>query len=1004
MKNLIKLLVLLSLLFLLIPYLHSQEIGDGELMIVNNTANRILSIEIFPVGAIFSGGGQYTVDSRFRISDENKYLYPTETQYINYEQNNNFIKANFDASEYRNGCAFSLGYGKYKIIFTESQGSNIVWVDFSDANFNGTSTQGYLQKLKIVYTAWNDIKFQYIGTGSWGININDIPDKTIKVWQQDGTGNSPLIPFKGDFCDTVTFHDFPIVATDYGARGHDSYEVFFMSLKIKNQGANSVAEHMLIFVKSDFKIMDGITYTINGAGNNMIMSEGKFITKNDSKIKIPESFFFELFSCKVELNRTTFEPNNANSYWNCFRIVNPYDVNINNCTFKNAQRSIWIVNNFLPCTISDCTFDNFSETGIYVENTKNSLISGNHFNAPSYSNPCIYNWGIYVYDLSSSEEENNNNTNSANISIINNDFHNGITHIETNPLGNNLPPVYIKGNIFEEGINNILLRNTVGTISGNTGTITNIYENTDCMPINVCLMGGNLDFLNNTFTSSYNNFEIYSFNRTNLAPITSEGELLWVAGRNSLTSINKKNIISGDQDTPSFFITEYGNNSFSLENQDDRHFYGYMNTGESIYQSSANCWYRYGASVSPNIEPKSLLWNSSGGAMTIQINPPPYNGCNSWDYQVTDRIITDMGNGIFDTVLVTQSNYNPPPSGDISLFETGIKNKKLKNYSNAILIFKNLIDNYSNSKYLENSIYNLYECYTRCDTNHNQNWRHVIFGDLKNYFENKIQQYDTIETFVNLSFDFYIRCEIMKKEYQLALDGYEFIVENSPSATERLMASINYIDVEGLLQGSGGGQKDKYEDELSSDRNGKPIKDILLASYKSTKKSNEKREKSDLQNSLDVAQTKDLQQKKHKQEKVLENRAVENISISSGLTKKERRERIQKDLMLLNQRLETSEKIVKKNNSEAMKYELSQNYPNPFNPITNIKYQIQKTGLVTLKIYDITGREIRTLVNEIKNPGSYIVSFNGTEFASGVYFYRIQSGDFVQVKKMVLIK
>jgi hypothetical protein len=85
-------------------------------------------------------------------------------------------------------------------------------------------------------------------------------------------------------------------------------------------------------------------------------------------------------------------------------------------------------------------------------------------------------------------------------------------------------------------------------------------------------------------------------------------------------------------------------------------------------------------------------------------------------------------------------------------------------------------------------------------------------------------------------------------------------------------------------------------------------------------------------------------------------------------------------------------------------FELSQNYPNPFNPVTNIKYQIPKDGLVTLKVYDITGREIAKLVNEVKPAGFYTVSFNGSNFASGVYFYRIQSGDFVQVKKMLLIK
>jgi hypothetical protein len=95
---------------------------------------------------------------------------------------------------------------------------------------------------------------------------------------------------------------------------------------------------------------------------------------------------------------------------------------------------------------------------------------------------------------------------------------------------------------------------------------------------------------------------------------------------------------------------------------------------------------------------------------------------------------------------------------------------------------------------------------------------------------------------------------------------------------------------------------------------------------------------------------------------------------------------------------------VKPTNIIPKEYSLSQNYPNPFNPVTNIKYQLPKDGFVTLKIYDITGREIAKLVNEQKPAGNYTVAFNGSNFASGVYFYRIQAGDFVQVKKMVLIK
>ena len=83
---------------------------------------------------------------------------------------------------------------------------------------------------------------------------------------------------------------------------------------------------------------------------------------------------------------------------------------------------------------------------------------------------------------------------------------------------------------------------------------------------------------------------------------------------------------------------------------------------------------------------------------------------------------------------------------------------------------------------------------------------------------------------------------------------------------------------------------------------------------------------------------------------------------------------------------------------------LSQNYPNPFNPKTTIKYTIPKTGLVTLKIYDVLGKEIMTLVNETIAAGNYEVEFNGSNLSSGVYFYRIESGEFISIKKMILIR
>ncbi|MFA5012033.1 MAG: choice-of-anchor J domain-containing protein [Ignavibacteria bacterium] len=86
------------------------------------------------------------------------------------------------------------------------------------------------------------------------------------------------------------------------------------------------------------------------------------------------------------------------------------------------------------------------------------------------------------------------------------------------------------------------------------------------------------------------------------------------------------------------------------------------------------------------------------------------------------------------------------------------------------------------------------------------------------------------------------------------------------------------------------------------------------------------------------------------------------------------------------------------------KYSLSQNYPNPFNPATKINFAIPKSGLVTLKIYDILGREVSTLVNEVKNAGTYMVDFNANNLSSGMYFYKVSVNGFTDVKKMMLIK
>jgi hypothetical protein len=85
-------------------------------------------------------------------------------------------------------------------------------------------------------------------------------------------------------------------------------------------------------------------------------------------------------------------------------------------------------------------------------------------------------------------------------------------------------------------------------------------------------------------------------------------------------------------------------------------------------------------------------------------------------------------------------------------------------------------------------------------------------------------------------------------------------------------------------------------------------------------------------------------------------------------------------------------------------FRLEQNYPNPFNPATRISFSVRGSGFVSLKVYDLLGREVRTLVSENLHPGSYEVTFDASGLASGIYYYRLTAGEFTQSKRMMLLR
>ncbi len=100
----------------------------------------------------------------------------------------------------------------------------------------------------------------------------------------------------------------------------------------------------------------------------------------------------------------------------------------------------------------------------------------------------------------------------------------------------------------------------------------------------------------------------------------------------------------------------------------------------------------------------------------------------------------------------------------------------------------------------------------------------------------------------------------------------------------------------------------------------------------------------------------------------------------------------------------TKSGIIQTSNFLSDRFSLFQNYPNPFNPTTKIKFDIVKSGLVKFTVYDILGNEVSTLINENFSAGSYETEFDGSGLTSGVYFYKIETGNYSDVKRMMLIK
>ncbi len=721
--------------------------------------------------------------------------------------------------------------------------------------------------------------------------------------------------------------------------------------------------HIEIMGNAKLKVGDNTILTFDGNGTYLELKSGsrvefgdnaKIQFKNGAKLIADHCTFTQIESGKIGYGIVFDNPGTDNS--------------VKNCTFNNILRPLSGRNVFsLLC--QDNTFNllpvgigNPPSGGIGIL-FQNFIVAGSGEDGITYNLNFIHNTfndgyiGMFLGGYASDNV----------IAYIDNNTFNNVT------LGWNLALRKVSGDVKNNNMKSNSNNYSMGLWFSNPNLYNNIVEN-------------------NNGQSNYGNCAYLSMSNPVMAPASVQGggqnqnQLMWTSGLNRFTSLHKDDIhISVSKP-----VIENGINSFVVSNSNYYHFYGPLGESPTTYNGRNNCWYGNNGIVKSHVYYVVYYPPEQCSIVVVPINVTPSNiSCND-QINFTGFDVYPRGD-YYDTVYYSDDNSGIPVSEDEALFSQAEQHRLNNEYFEQIIELKDLLDNYPSSQYIYTSLSALYTAYEQLDTS-NQQHRDFIFSELKNFYNLKIQQYSSDFQFIDIAYQLVLMCETKIDNYNEALTGYEFISLYHPDPEARLQASMDYGEIQALLYGSGGESNQPKvinQSKILKLMDKTPVGKIVRNAYKKMENLNKGNPNND-------------NPQNNKSANELKDRAKYNIANSRGLTKKERDQRREEDIKLLIK----YEPVQSDNISFVPKqYSLSQNYPNPFNPTTKITYNIPRDSKVKLIVYDILGREITRLINdELKLAGSYTIEFNGANLSSGVYFYRLESGDYSECKKMVLIK
>jgi len=995
-----KTLIFITVILVFALNCYAQDASTFELKIINNSTINI-KIDVYPVGAIFNGDKLYNLECAHPRDTIYKYIYGGSK--ILFEGHHTF-ELNHDADYYNGTSHASISYGKFRVRFSiynniteEYDSLDYCDVDYSDSDYPYQNNND----LTLFFNSDSSVTFTFT-PNIYNVNVTD---RYLKIWDQYG-GNIHKTQNKSGFLSDSLYIYIPINAVDSQAVNHIDKGDFSINFNLINDMFTrnvlfDTITNIIVKNKAAFTINSGKTFnmvTPSFGYNNLIIEDssllilsGKIIVNNPNKLILKQNSFLNLLSgSEIRMKDGGFFCNEGGKIRGSGNII--YEKGLHGVC--PGTESIFLVEDSTKIVLEDSAVvvlpDDYTlhlkgNTTSLIMNPGSKIMFGENSgivcdsgaklianDAAFTSTDSTKKWnGIFLRHRSQDTIKNcliSNAQYGINIFRKNDDEETEIpysTEISgcsfVNKSGSELNTA-----IYAANSNNFLImNNSIYSTNLTKGFAQGIYSE-------FC-SGGNVNFIGNTINSTGNGMTLI-----NSSPFVSQ------------------NIINGNQysETGIFLDNSNGKFEYNVINDFYYSFYSMLSSPDllkNIFDNSyaENIYLTY--SSAPNLKPVSSGGNTYWLSGDNLIKGEPSNagiyfedeslpnmgfGYNRFILSNNDYYISGTVPGNFDSYFDIRENYWGTLSPDTGKF----------NVSNSIgILYDPFDDNSSESRSVNN--YTLYDIgFGLKDTvfyleGDNPGMAEELY--LEAYQKESSGEYqEAIELYMEIISDFknsvysvsslsgLFNCHERKNstvtEFSVLQNFYSDIFEDTTYSETQRNLSEDFMIKSKVRQNNIEGAVSDYNSIYMNNMNTAKGTHALLN-----------------MEILSAGSGDNLSGGNEIENFVLKQNRINDI-ISSVINKKS------DNLSIINK--------------QPDKFHLSQNYPNPFNPITKIAYSIPVSGIVTIKIFDITGREIKTLVNEFRNAGSYEIEFDGGGLSSGVYYYKLETNNFSETRKMILIK